>query len=35
VEVAAAGSKVHGSDRHTYLDRGVFGVFLLGGPLIL
>jgi putrescine aminotransferase len=30
VEVAAAGSKVHGSDGHTYLDCGGFGVFLLG-----
>jgi 4-aminobutyrate aminotransferase-like enzyme len=30
VEVAAAGSKVQGSDGHTYLDCGGFGVFLLG-----
>jgi putrescine aminotransferase len=30
VEVAAAGSKVRGSDGHTYLDCGGFGVFLLG-----
>jgi putrescine aminotransferase len=30
VEVAAAGSKVLGSDGHTYLDCGGFGVFLLG-----
>jgi putrescine aminotransferase len=30
VEVAAAGSKVRGSDRRTYLDCGGFGVFLLG-----
>ena len=30
VEVAAAGSKVHGSDGHVYLDCGGFGVFLLG-----
>src|SRR5690348_18196347 len=30
VEVAAAGSKVMGSDGHTYLDCGGFGVFLLG-----
>jgi putrescine aminotransferase len=30
VEVSAAGSKVHGSDGHTYLDCGGFGVFLLG-----
>ena len=30
VEVAAAGSKVHGSDGHAYLDCGGFGVFLLG-----
>jgi len=30
VEVAAAGSKVQGSDGHAYLDRGGFGVFLLG-----
>ena len=29
-EVAAAGSKVLGSDGHTYLDCGGFGVFLLG-----
>ena len=29
-EVAAAGSKVQGSDGHTYLDCGGFGVFLLG-----
>ena len=29
-EVAAAGSKVRGSDGHTYLDCGGFGVFLLG-----
>ena len=30
VELAAAGSKVRGSDGHTYLDCGGFGVFLLG-----
>ena len=30
VEVAAAGSRVQGSDGHTYLDCGGFGVFLLG-----
>ena len=30
VEVAAAGSKVRGSDGQTYLDCGGFGVFLLG-----
>jgi putrescine aminotransferase len=30
VEVAAAGSKVQGSDGRTYLDCGGFGVFLLG-----
>ena len=30
VEVSAAGSKVRGSDGHTYLDCGGFGVFLLG-----
>jgi putrescine aminotransferase len=30
VEIAAAGSKVQGSDGHTYLDCGGFGVFLLG-----
>ena len=30
VEVTAAGSKVQGSDGHTYLDCGGFGVFLLG-----
>src|ERR1700749_3263164 len=30
VEVAAAGSKVRGSDGHTYLDCGGFGGFLLG-----
>jgi len=30
VEVAAAGSKVYGSDGQTYLDCGGFGVFLLG-----
>ncbi|HEY7263714.1 MAG TPA: aminotransferase class III-fold pyridoxal phosphate-dependent enzyme [Trebonia sp.] len=30
VEVAAAGSKVQGSDGQTYLDCGGFGVFLLG-----
>src|SRR6516225_6013327 len=30
VEVAAAGSKVRGSDGRTYLDCGGFGVFLLG-----
>jgi putrescine aminotransferase len=30
VEVAAEGSKVRGSDGHTYLDCGGFGVFLLG-----
>jgi putrescine aminotransferase len=30
VEVAAAGSKVQGSDGHAYLDCGGFGVFLLG-----
>jgi putrescine aminotransferase len=30
VEVAAAGSKVHASDGHMYLDCGGFGVFLLG-----
>ena len=30
VEVSAEGSKVHGSDGHTYLDCGGFGVFLLG-----
>jgi putrescine aminotransferase len=30
VEVAANGSKVRGSDGHTYLDCGGFGVFLLG-----
>jgi len=30
VEVSAVGSKVHGSDGHTYLDCGGFGVFLLG-----
>jgi len=30
VEVAAAGTKVHGSDGHAYLDCGGFGVFLLG-----
>lgn len=30
VEVRAAGSKVYGSDGHTYLDCGGFGVFLLG-----
>jgi putrescine aminotransferase len=30
VEVAASGSKVRGSDGHTYLDCGGFGVFLLG-----
>jgi putrescine aminotransferase len=30
VEVAAAGSKVRGSDGHAYLDCGGFGVFLLG-----
>jgi putrescine aminotransferase len=30
VEVAAAGSKVLGSDGHAYLDCGGFGVFLLG-----
>ncbi len=30
VEVAAAGSKVHGSDGQAYLDCGGFGVFLLG-----
>jgi len=30
VELAAKGSKVHGSDGHTYLDCGGFGVFLLG-----
>src|SRR5260370_39444630 len=30
VEVPAAGSKVQGSDGHTYLDCGGFGVFLLG-----
>ena len=30
VEVAAAGTKVLGSDGHTYLDCGGFGVFLLG-----
>ena len=30
VEVAATGSKVLGSDGHTYLDCGGFGVFLLG-----
>jgi putrescine aminotransferase len=30
VEVAAAGSKVQGSDGHRYLDCGGFGVFLLG-----
>jgi putrescine aminotransferase len=30
VEVAAAGSKVQGSDGHSYLDCGGFGVFLLG-----
>ena len=30
VEVAAAGTKVRGSDGHTYLDCGGFGVFLLG-----
>jgi putrescine aminotransferase len=30
VEVAAAGSRVRGSDGHTYLDCGGFGVFLLG-----
>jgi len=30
VEVAATGSKVRGSDGHTYLDCGGFGVFLLG-----
>jgi putrescine aminotransferase len=30
VEVSAMGSKVRGSDGHTYLDCGGFGVFLLG-----
>src|SRR5271167_4354721 len=30
VEMAATGSKVRGSDGHTYLDCGGFGVFLLG-----
>ena len=30
VELAASGSKVFGSDGHTYLDCGGFGVFLLG-----
>ena len=30
VEVSAAGTKVVGSDGHTYLDCGGFGVFLLG-----
>jgi len=30
VEMAAAGSKVYGSNGHTYLDCGGFGVFLLG-----
>src|SRR5215472_8857655 len=37
VEVAAAGSKVRGSDGHTYLDCGGFGVFLLGHchPLVV
>ena len=30
VELAAAGSKVLGSDGHAYLDCGGFGVFLLG-----
>jgi putrescine aminotransferase len=30
VEVAAAGTKVQGSDGHSYLDCGGFGVFLLG-----
>ncbi|MCW2648980.1 MAG: aminotransferase class-III [Pseudonocardiales bacterium] len=30
VEVSAAGTKVLGSDGHTYLDCGGFGVFLLG-----
>jgi putrescine aminotransferase len=30
VEIAAAGSKVLGSDGHAYLDCGGFGVFLLG-----
>lgn len=30
VETGAAGSTVHGSDGHSYLDCGGFGVFLLG-----
>ena len=37
VEVSAAGTKVVGSDGHTYLDCGGFGVFLLGHchPLVV